>query len=54
MTAGGRNLTSNAKNNILMEIYRHKPDYQAWLKVHDFDPVANTVNPVYPSLRLSG
>ena len=59
MRASARNLPSwdsflIANNNILMEIYRQSSDNLSWLKVHEYEPIAGTVNPVYPSLKISG
>jgi hypothetical protein len=60
MRVGARNLPSNtscfcANNNILMEIYRQSSENSSsWLKVHESEPIPDTVNPVYPSLKISG
>jgi hypothetical protein len=54
MRVGARNLPSTssclcANNNILMEIYRQSSENSSsWLKVHEFEPIADTINPVYP------
>ena len=37
-----------------MEINRQSSDNLSWLKVHEYEPIAGTVNPVYPSLKISG
>jgi hypothetical protein len=59
MTIGGRNLPSTKtmlidNNNILLEIYRQSSDALSWLKVHECGPIADTINPVYPPLKISG
>jgi hypothetical protein len=38
-----------------MEIYRQSSENSSsWLKVHESEPIPDTVNPVYPSLKISG
>lgn len=60
MRVGARNLPSTtscfcANNNILLGLYRQSSDNSAsWLKVYETEPMHGTVNPVYPSFKISG
>ncbi|TNV80072.1 hypothetical protein FGO68_gene6821 [Halteria grandinella] len=59
LQVSARNLPSTSSclcattNNIFFEIYRGSASGQ-FLKVYDSDPIAQTVNPVYPSFKLKG
>jgi hypothetical protein len=40
--------------NIILEIYRRSSDDKSWLPVHEFEPDAENVNPVFRLLKISG
>ncbi len=62
LMVGAQNLPSStscfcANNHIFMEIYRGSGSdnkIQNWLKIHETDAISDSVNPMYPIIKMSG